>query len=74
MVEFSVLSEVRRGVNRTTLLEFWKADLDMSRRLVDGFLWEVVLKVKRVQEDWTFLKRQIFKEQEQAVHVYSASL
>lgn len=48
------------GGESTTPLDFWRADFDLFRRLVDGIFWEVGQKDK-VQEDWTYLKREITK-------------
>ena len=42
-------------------------DYGLLRRLVDRVPWEAVLKVKGVQEGWTFFKKEILKAQEQAV-------
>lgn len=42
-------------------LGFWKADFDLSRRLVDRVPWQSVLKGKGVQEGWTFFRKEIFE-------------
>lgn len=47
VVEFSISSEGRRGLNKTTSLDVWRADFVLFRRLVGGIPWEVVLKDKR---------------------------
>jgi len=67
MIEFSVLGEVKRGVSKTTAMDFWRADFGLFRTLVDRLPWETVLKVKGVQVGCTFFKEEVLKAQEQAV-------
>ena len=49
-VEFSILGEVRRGISKTAVLDFRRADLELFRTLVGRVLWETVLKSRGVQE------------------------
>ena len=70
MIEFSMLGEVRRGVSRTSTLDFWRTDFGLFRSLVDRVPWEAVPKGKGVQEGWTFFKKEISKVQEQAIPMY----
>lgn len=55
------------GVGRTVPLDFWRAGFSLFGRLVGGIPWEAVLKGKAVQKSWTLFKKEIIKEQEQAV-------
>ncbi|GAB0207545.1 hypothetical protein GRJ2_003220200 [Grus japonensis] len=66
-IEFSIHGEVRRGVSKTTTMDFWRADFGLLRTLVERVPWETVLKGKGVQEGWAFFKKEILKAQEQAV-------
>ena len=50
MVKFSVLGEVRKRVNKTATLVFWRADFELFRALVERVPWESVLKGKVIQE------------------------
>ena len=52
MVEFSIPGGVRRGNGKTTTLDFWRADFELFRRLVEGVLWDSVLESKGVQDGW----------------------
>ncbi|XP_054053995.1 lymphocyte function-associated antigen 3 isoform X1 [Rissa tridactyla] len=67
MVKFSIHSEVRKGVNKTSILDFRCADFSLFRTLVGRVPWAVVLRDKGAQEGWTLFKREILKAQEQAV-------
>ena len=67
MIEFSILGEVRKGVSKTTTLNFRRADFGLFRSLVNGVPWEAVLKGKGVQEGWMLFKKEVSKAQEQAV-------
>ncbi|KAK4828567.1 hypothetical protein QYF61_027657 [Mycteria americana] len=67
MIEFSIHSKVRRGVRKTTTMDFQRADFDLFRTLVERVPWETVLKGKGVQEQWAFFKKEVLKVQEQAV-------
>jgi len=67
MTEFSAQGEVKRGVSKSTTMDFWRADFGLFRTLVEGVLWERVLKGKGVQAGWTFFKDVVLKAQEQAV-------
>ncbi len=67
MIEFSIIGEVRRGISKTTTMDFRRADFGLFRTLVERVPWETVLKGKGVQEGWTFFKKEILKVQEQAV-------
>ncbi|TRZ07264.1 hypothetical protein HGM15179_019843 [Zosterops borbonicus] len=61
MIEFSVLGEVRKGVNKTSTLDFWRMDFGLFRTLVQRLPWETVLNNKEVQEGWTYFKKEILK-------------
>ena len=67
IVEFSVLGDVRRVTNKTSILNFKKVDFDQFKTLVARVPWELLLKGKAVQEAWMLLKMEILKVQEQAV-------
>ena len=43
MLDFSILVEPRRGVNRTATLDFWRANLSLLRTMVERVPWEVAL-------------------------------
>ncbi|KAK4828902.1 hypothetical protein QYF61_001460 [Mycteria americana] len=67
MIEFSIRGEVRRGMSKTTTMDFQRADFGLFRTLVESVPWEIVLKGKGVQEGWAFFKKELLKAQEQAV-------
>ena len=67
MVEFLILSEVRRGPCKTANLDFQKADFELFRMLVVRIPCYSVLKGKGVQERWLPLMKEVLKAQEQAV-------
>ncbi|GAB0208240.1 mitochondrial enolase superfamily member 1 [Grus japonensis] len=67
MIEFSIHGEVRRGVSKTTTMDFQRADLGLLRTLVERVPWDTVLKGKGVQKGWAFFKKEVLKVQEQAV-------
>ncbi|PKU27535.1 hypothetical protein llap_22160 [Limosa lapponica baueri] len=67
LVKFPILSDVRRGVSKTSTLDFWRADFGLFRSLVERVPWEIDLKGKGIQEGWTLFKKKILKAQEQAV-------
>ncbi|KAJ7419191.1 adaptin ear-binding coat-associated protein 1 [Willisornis vidua] len=67
MMEFSTPGETRRGINKTFMLDFWKADLGLFRMLIQTVPWEIALKNKGFQEGWTYFKKEILKVQEQTV-------
>jgi len=48
-------------------MDFWRADFDLFKMLVERVPWERVLKGKGVQAGWTFFKEEVLKAQEQAV-------
>lgn len=48
LIEFSILGKVKRQVSRTATVDFWRADFDLFRRLVDRISWEAALKGKGV--------------------------
>ena len=66
-VEFSILDDVRRVTNKTSIMNFKKVDFDQFRELVAQVPWESLLKGKGVQEAWTLVKMEILKTQVQAV-------
>jgi len=47
-MEFLVCGEVKRRAGKTTTMDFWRADFDLFRTLVERVHWERVLKVKGV--------------------------
>ena len=67
MVEFSILGEVRKGISKTAVLDFRRADFELFRTLVGRVPWEAVLKGRGVQEGWALLRKEILKAQEQTV-------
>lgn len=52
MVEISIFGKVRRGASKTITLGF-------QRTVVGRVPWDSVLKGKRVQESWLFLKKEV---------------
>ncbi|PKU40554.1 rna-directed dna polymerase from mobile element jockey-like [Limosa lapponica baueri] len=71
MIEFLILREVRRGVSRTAIMDFQRADFGLFKSLLDRVPWEAALKGKGVQEGWTFFREEVLKAQQQAVPVRS---
>ena len=64
MVEFSILSEVRSGISKTTTLDFQRADFELHRAGMGRIPCESVLKGKGVQEGWLlFLRKKVLEEQ-----------
>lgn len=61
MIELSILGEVRREQN--CYLGFWRADLELFSTLVGR------VRAKGSRKAGHFLKKEISKEQEQAVHM-----
>lgn len=61
MTEILILSEVRKGVNKTSALDFQRVDYGLSRTLIQRVPWETVLNNKGVQEDWMSFKKDILK-------------
>lgn len=70
MIKFSILGEVRKGVSKTTTMDFRRANFGLFRTLVERVLWDTVLKGKGVQEGWTFFKKEVFKAQEHAIPMH----
>lgn len=52
MIEFSILAEVRKGVNKTCALDVQRVDFGLLRRLVQKVPWETALRSQGVQEGW----------------------
>ena len=50
IVEFSILREARRGLSRTDILDFQRADFDLFEHVLDRIPWEMVLKDIGIQE------------------------
>lgn len=46
LIEFLILGNLRRSVNRTATLVFQREDFGLFSRLVNRVLWEAVLKGK----------------------------
>ncbi|KAM9590842.1 uncharacterized protein ACIBXB_005891 [Morphnus guianensis] len=67
MTEFSILGEARKGVSKTTTMDFRRANFGLFKALVERVPWEMVLKGKGVQEGWTFFKKEILMAQDQAI-------
>ena len=71
MVELSILGGARKGNNKTdtwrVILDFWRADTELFRRLVGGVPWDSVLESKGVQDGWSLFKKEVLRAQEQAV-------
>jgi len=65
--EFFLCGEVKRGISKTATMDFWRVDFGLFRTLVERVPWERILKGKRVQEGWTFLRKEVLKAQEEAV-------
>jgi len=55
--------EERKGISRTSSLNFQRADLSLFRDLVVIVSWEADLKGKGVQEGWTSFRSEILKAQ-----------
>ncbi|KAJ7424185.1 hypothetical protein BTVI_07574 [Pitangus sulphuratus] len=53
IVEFSILRDAKRAINKTSSLDFWRADFGLFRRLVQKVPWKTTLENKEVQEGWT---------------------
>lgn len=69
IIEFSIRGETRRGINKTSTWDFWRADFGLFWRLIQRVPWETAFKNKGVQEGWTYFKKEIVKVQEQAFPV-----
>ena len=67
MLDFSILVELRRGVSRTATLDFWRADFNLFRAMVERVPWEVVLESVGAQKGWEYFKEVILKVQELTV-------
>ena len=53
-----------RGDSRTATLDFWRADFNFFRTMVERVPWEVVLESVVAQEGWKYIKEVILKVQE----------
>ncbi|RMC08902.1 hypothetical protein DUI87_13896 [Hirundo rustica rustica] len=69
IIEFSIIGEKRRNINKISTLDFWRADFGLFKRLIQRVPWETVLENKRVQERWVCFKTEILRAQEQTVPV-----
>ncbi|TRZ10607.1 hypothetical protein HGM15179_016504 [Zosterops borbonicus] len=69
IIEFSIIGEIRRYINKTFTLDFRRADFGLFRRLIQGVPWEEALKNKGVQESWVLFKTEFLRAQEQTVPV-----
>lgn len=56
-------SKGRGGVTKAATWGFGRADFKLFRMLVGRIPWELVLKGRDVQEDWTFFRKEILKVQ-----------
>lgn len=61
MIEILILGGVRKGVNKTSALDFQRVEIGLSRTLFQRVPWETVLNNKGVQEGWTSFKKEILK-------------
>ena len=57
IIEFSILREARRGLSRTDILDFQRADFVLFGHLLDRIPRETVLKGIGVQEGWAVFRR-----------------
>ncbi|TRZ12815.1 hypothetical protein HGM15179_014306 [Zosterops borbonicus] len=69
IIEFSIIGEIRRYINKTFTLDFQRADFGLFRRLIQEVSWEEALKNKGVQESWVLFKTEFLRAQEQTVPV-----
>ncbi|XP_064908670.1 uncharacterized protein LOC135578557 [Columba livia] len=69
IIEFSILRGARRTINKTSTVDFRRADFCLFRSLVQSIPWETMLKNKGGQEGWTCFKQVILSAQEQAIPV-----
>lgn len=69
IIEFSILRDARRAINKASTLDFRRADFSLFKRLVQRVPWETALENKGVQEGWTYFKKEVLNAQEQAVPV-----
>ncbi|TRZ25108.1 hypothetical protein HGM15179_002011 [Zosterops borbonicus] len=69
IIEFSIIGEIRRYINRTFTLDFQRADFGLFKRLIQRVPWEEALKNKGLQESWVLFKTEFLKAQEQTVPV-----
>ena len=53
MLDFSILVEPQSGVSRTATLDFWRAQFNLFRTMVERVPWEVVLESVGAQFRWT---------------------
>lgn len=67
MKEFSILGEVTRCVNKTSTLDFQRANFSLFGTLIWKVPWEAALKNKGSQEGWAYIKKETLKVQEQPV-------
>ncbi|KAJ7427992.1 hypothetical protein WISP_02289 [Willisornis vidua] len=66
IIDISILRDVRRAINKTSTLDFRRADFGLFRRLVWSIPWETTLENKGVREGWTYFKKEVLSAQEQA--------
>ena len=64
MLDFSILVEPWRGVSRIATLDFWRADFNLFRTMVEKVPWEVVLESMGAQEGWEYFKETVLKVQD----------
>ncbi|RMC21758.1 hypothetical protein DUI87_02627 [Hirundo rustica rustica] len=69
IIEFSIIGEIRRTINKISTLDFQRADFGLFKRLIQRVPWETVLENKGVQERWVCFKTEILRAQEQTVPV-----
>lgn len=64
MLDFLILVEPRWGVSRTATLDFWRADFNLFRTMVERVPLELVLESVGAQEGWEYFNKVILKVQE----------
>ncbi|KAJ7428451.1 hypothetical protein WISP_01229 [Willisornis vidua] len=68
-IEFSILRDARRAINKPSTLDFQRADFGLFRRLIQSIAWKTTLENKGVQEGWMYFKKEVLSAQEQVVPV-----
>ena len=66
MIEFSIWGEARKGVSKTTAMDFRRANFGLFEALVESPLGDGP-EGQRAQEGWTFFKKEILTAQDQAI-------
>ncbi|TRZ26643.1 hypothetical protein HGM15179_000414 [Zosterops borbonicus] len=69
IIEFLIIGEIRRYINKTFTLDFRRVEFGLFKRLIQKVPWEAALKNKGVLESWACFKTEILRAQEQTVPV-----